>query len=96
MRHLADAAAGHANPFWHDRADVEEETDGHTSRDGLDVGAAFERIRQSKTLDVRRANNVRIEPRPAVSGCEIVLEDRLVSDRDSAGIRYAYDVDLLR
>ena len=62
---------------------------------GADVAAAFERIRQSETLNVRRSDRVRIEPRPAVSGCEIVLEDRLVSDDGSAAVRYAYDVDLI-
>jgi hypothetical protein len=57
--------------------------------------AAFERIRQSETLNVRRSDRVRIEPRPAVSGCEIVLEDRLMSDDGSSAVRYAYDVDLV-
>jgi hypothetical protein len=44
---------------------------------------------------VRRGDDVRIEPRPAVSGCEIVLEDRLVPSDGGAAVRFAHDVDLI-
>jgi flavin-dependent dehydrogenase len=95
VRHLSDAAAGHTNPFWNDRADSDAMTDGAAPHPGADVAAAFERIRQSETLNVRRSDRVRIEPRPAVHGIEIVLEDRLLPEDGSAPIRYAYDVDLI-
>jgi flavin-dependent dehydrogenase len=93
-RHLAGAAAGHVNAFWADRADADAETERGFS-DQQQLKKAYERIRQAEALAVRRSSGVRIEPRPAVSGREIVLEDRLVTDRDSAGVRYAYDVDLI-
>jgi flavin-dependent dehydrogenase len=92
VSHLAKAAAGHANPFWIDRADGEA---GVESAAAADVKAAYERLRTADTLQVRQGDDLRVEERPAVSGCEIVLEDRLVADRDVAGVRYAYDVDLL-
>ena len=95
VRHLSSAAAVHANLFWSDRADADATTERPSSGAEADVAAAFERIRQSATLNVRRSDRVRIEPSPAVSGCEIVLEDRLASDDGSAAVRYAYDVDLI-
>src|SRR5262245_45736987 len=96
-RHLADAAPGHPHPFWNDRAEV----DGMAMGDALSesaqsaVARAFERIRHAPSLTVRRAPDVRTEARPAVSGCDIVLEERLVSDLDPQGLRDAYDVDLV-
>ena len=94
-RHLADAAAGHVNPFWNDRGDVDAMSHHDPSVRHLDIREAFERIRQSDTLNVRRGAGVHTAPRPAVSGCEIVMEDRLISPEDSTGLRYAFDVDLI-
>lgn len=85
-----DAAAGHAHPFWADRAAHEE-----AAASDVDVARAFDRVRTAPSLAVRRNPAVRIEARPAVSGSEIVLEDRLVREGRSAGVRYAYDVDLI-
>lgn len=95
VRHLSDAAAGHTNPFWIDRADAESIADVAATGVQADMAAAFERIRRSEMLNVRRSDRVWIEQKPAVSGCEIVLEDRLVSDDDASAVRYAYDVDLI-
>jgi hypothetical protein len=47
-------------------------------------------------LNVTRGHDVRIEDRPAVSGNEIVLEPRLVTDEAPKGLRYAFHVDLIR
>jgi hypothetical protein len=88
-RVLADAAAGHRHPFWSDRAEP--------AAAGEDQGAreAFERIRAADAIFLGRPANVSVEPRPAVSATEIVLEDRLVSPACPAGIRYLHDVDLI-
>jgi flavin-dependent dehydrogenase len=89
-RFFAAAASGHSHPFWDDRTDQDVLA---TDRDELQ--RAFERVRRAPALRVRLNPRVRLEPRPAVSGCEIVLETRLVSDEMAAGARYAFDVDLL-
>jgi hypothetical protein len=38
---------------------------------------------------------VRVEPRAAISGSEIVLESRLVTAGDPAGTRFLFDVDVV-
>jgi flavin-dependent dehydrogenase len=94
QRFLSDAAAGHDHPFWNDRAGA---LDGDTRGDLADdrtVQAAFERMRSAPRLAVHRGADVRVEPRPAVSGCEIVLEPRIVRSNTS-GIRYLHDVDVV-
>jgi len=95
VRQLSSAAQGHANRFWIDRAEADTGADGSAGETDARVAAAFERIRRSESLRVDRGEDARIEPRPTVSGCEIVLEDRLVSDDGGAAVRYAHDVDLL-
>jgi flavin-dependent dehydrogenase len=87
---LSSAASGHTHPFWTDRAD-EPPLAGASA----DVAAAFERIRAAPDLRVARSLDGRVEPRPAVSGAEIILERRLVSDERPEGVRYVADVDLL-
>jgi flavin-dependent dehydrogenase len=85
-----DAAAGHTHPFWSDRA---VDVDG--AQDDDVTAAAFARLRGAPELRVMANAETRVEQRPAVSGSEIVLEQRLVRpDRDN-GVRYAYDVDLI-
>jgi 2-polyprenyl-6-methoxyphenol hydroxylase-like FAD-dependent oxidoreductase len=94
QRFFSDAAAGHDHPFWTDRAGA---LDGDVRGDLADdraVQAAFERMRSASRLAVRRGADVRVEPRPAVSGCEIVLEPRIVRSHTS-GIRYLHDVDVV-
>ena len=83
-----DAAAGHAHPFWADRAGNEQPANDHDA-----VARAFEGIRHAPELRLTANPAVRIEERPAVSGAEIVLERRLV--RADVSTRYAHDVDLL-
>jgi flavin-dependent dehydrogenase len=95
LRQLSSAAQGHANPFWTDRADADAPATAVAADGDTGIAAAFERFRQAETLSVRGSDRVTIQSRPAVSGCEIVLEDRLVPDDGSAAIRYAYDVDLI-
>ncbi|MGH9202590.1 MAG: hypothetical protein ACRD2A_15305, partial [Vicinamibacterales bacterium] len=46
-------------------------------------------------FNVRRGAGVLVEPRPAVSGSEIVLERRIVSADRPSGIRFVRDVDVI-
>lgn len=88
-RFLAEAASGHAHPFWNDRSEGEKPG---TNDDAARV--AFERIRSAPTLSVAMAPDVTIQPMPAVTGREVVLEPRLVSTTDPHGVRYVFDVDV--
>ncbi|MCA1583242.1 MAG: tryptophan 7-halogenase [Acidobacteria bacterium] len=97
---LAQAAAGHAHPFWSTRSALlaeQDNTDFH--RDSLrsdpSVTRAFDQMRAAPAMQMSRAADARIERRAAVSGREIVLERRLVSDRDPIGVRYICDVDVV-
>jgi hypothetical protein len=87
---LAAAAAGHEHPFWNDRSDLQNPTTGCAP-----IAAAFERLRREPALRVRVGEAGRIEQRPAIEGHEIVLEARVVSADQPAGLRYAFDVDVL-
>ena len=96
-RFLRDAAAGQAHPFWSERADAgerEEETVRHR-HEHTAVQAAFDRLRSAPDLRVHRNPDLRVEPRPAIAGNEIVLEPRIVTDAEGAGVRYLHDVDLV-
>ena len=92
-QYLAGAAPAHAHPFWDDRtpADFLDSA----PDDAAEVRAAFERVRRAELLRLRPAADLRVEPRPAVAGSEIVLESRLVSNARPAGVRFLCDVDLI-
>jgi flavin-dependent dehydrogenase len=92
-RMLSDAASGHAHRFWADRWD--ELSQASEAADEEPVRAAFERLRQSAIFKVRRGFDVKVEARPAVSGCEIVLESRLVTPDFPLGSRFVRDVDVV-
>lgn len=89
-RFFSEAAAGHPHPFWSDRSEEPASTS-----DRQAVEAAFERLRQAPQFRVARSSSVTVEPRPAVRGDEIVMEPRLVSGGEDAGVRHAFDVDLV-
>lgn len=91
-RMLADAAAGHAHRFWTDRWD--ETSPSLDADDEAGVRSSFEQLRQSPAFKVRRGPGAVVEPRPAVSGRDIVLELRLVSDHFPSGVRFVRDVDV--
>ena len=95
-RFLTEAAPSHRHPFWSDRAD-EGSIDGGTvdDRDGEVVRAAFEQLRRAPAINLRQNPALLIEPRPAVSGNEIVFEPRIVTADDPSGVRHVRDVDLL-
>jgi 2-polyprenyl-6-methoxyphenol hydroxylase-like FAD-dependent oxidoreductase len=98
---LGLAAGGHAHPFWTGRSgtvDADAATadlsPARLSRDPS-VAAAFERIRAAPAIALGPPGDLTIEPRPAVSGLEIVLERRIVSARYPAGVRFVCDVDVV-
>jgi flavin-dependent dehydrogenase len=93
-RMLADAAVGHAHRFWTDRWD-ETLPPIELEADEAEVRESFERLRQSAAFNVHPGPGVIVEPRPAVSGCEIVLESRIVSAHSPSGIRFVRDVDVI-
>jgi flavin-dependent dehydrogenase len=87
QRFLTDAAAAHAHPFWTDR-------EFPAARAPDDIEPAFARLRAAPALCVR-AGPFQIEDKPAISGCEIVRERRLVDRAHPEGVRYLHDVDVL-
>jgi flavin-dependent dehydrogenase len=89
-RVLADAAASHAHAFWTDRLEGDL-----TGSDDEALAKAHARIRAEPALRVVKNPAARIEDRPAVSGTEIVLQQRLVSPERRDGVRHAFDVDLI-
>jgi 2-polyprenyl-6-methoxyphenol hydroxylase-like FAD-dependent oxidoreductase len=89
-RFLSRAAAAHPHPFWDDRTETWDE---QPEREA--VQAAFERLRAEPELRVTRNPDARVAERPAVSGAEIVLEPRLISNERPDGVRYAFDIDLV-
>ena len=97
----AEAAKRSEHPFWLSRATVSEslEESGGAAAEALvrdpAVRAAFEKLRNQPALSVRHGGEVRVEPRPAVRGREIVLDEHLVLPGWSHGLRYIRSVDLL-
>jgi flavin-dependent dehydrogenase len=93
QQHLANAATGDAHPFWSDRASMTESA--NDVDDERATVAAFERLRAAPAVVLRRNEALTIEPRPAVSGSEIVLELRIVTADAPQGVRFVRDVDVI-
>lgn len=87
---LARAARGHDRPFWSERAD----DPGRNDRETALVRKVFDQLKRSDTSRVASAPAVRIEPRPMVSGVEIVL-GRHVVPAEGDPVRYLYGVDMV-
>jgi 2-polyprenyl-6-methoxyphenol hydroxylase-like FAD-dependent oxidoreductase len=92
-RFLAEAAAGHTHPFWSDRIGWID-SDPPVERADERVLQAFQRIRATPVLALRRGEAVRIEQRPAVNGREIVMEPWIVTPGQHP-VRYAHEVDVV-
>lgn len=92
------AAEAHAHPFWLRRgARALDDPDGDLAlrlRDDPDVQRAFMHIRRSPRLELRRSARATIEPRPGISGREIVMQPSLVCPNTPEGLRYLRGVDL--
>jgi 2-polyprenyl-6-methoxyphenol hydroxylase-like FAD-dependent oxidoreductase len=96
-RFLRDAAEGQAHPFWAERAETSE-WDDRVDRERHERGAiqaAYDRVRAAQELRVTRGPDVRLEPRPAIAGTEIVLEPRLVTLNNATGVRFLHDIDVV-
>jgi hypothetical protein len=59
------------------------------------IQAADDRVRAAQELRVTRGPDVRLEPRPAIAGAEIVLEPRLVTLNNATGVRFLHDIDVV-
>jgi 2-polyprenyl-6-methoxyphenol hydroxylase-like FAD-dependent oxidoreductase len=100
-RHLARGAAGQTGAFWFERVHDTVQAGAHLGREAAAdmpdaaVREAFERLRRAPTLAVQPGRAFVVEPRPAVSGFEIVLEPRIVGRGDPHGVRYVADVDVI-
>jgi flavin-dependent dehydrogenase len=94
-RFLADAATTHPDAFWADRSATIDPPSSADEAEHPRIVHEFERLRAARALSVRVGDGIRIESRPAVSGCEIVLESRIVDDAASAGVRYVRDIDVV-
>jgi flavin-dependent dehydrogenase len=100
-QYLSDGAGDRGQPFWAERAETTAETTKgderrarqHAERDA--VLAAHARIKAASSLCVRRGSRVRVELRPAIAGSEIVMERRVVTEDEPAGVRFIYDVDVV-
>jgi len=90
-RLLTAAAPSHPHPFWSERADDRAKDADDTPQ----VREAFEQLRRARSLNLRPNPAIRMEPRPAVSGQEIVMEQRIVDSDQPAGVRHVRGVDLL-
>jgi flavin-dependent dehydrogenase len=100
-QYFRQAHAAYNHPFWADRAaavdraplstpnDVEQEI-----RTDREVRAAFEWVKGSPAIALRRCTDVRIERRPEIVGRHVVLEDVLVSDALPSGVRFIAGVNL--
>jgi flavin-dependent dehydrogenase len=89
-RYWRDAAGGHAHPFWTDRAGDEDSA----SNDEAER-RAFDQIRLAPDLRLELSPDVRIAARAAVSGNEILMEDRLTRSGSDAGVRFINAVDMI-
>ena len=89
-RFLAAAAPSHPHPFWRERSDEAPEVE-----DAPRLREAFDHLRRAPSLNAHRNPAIRIEPRPAISGVEIVMERRIVEPDLPGGVRYVRAVDVL-
>jgi len=94
---LHDGAEGQSHPFWSERAEAGERDalQQAAEREREAVQSAFDRLKAAPELVARRGANVRLEPRPAIGGNEIVLEPRLVTQANPVGVRFLHDVDVV-
>ena len=107
---FADAATWHRHPFCTGRAtmdhmdetgdtrDTAPEMDIDALRHDPTVMAAFDTLRRSSGIHLRRGDHLRIESRPALTVRAVVMEDRLVLPDwppTGRGVRFLRDIDLV-
>jgi flavin-dependent dehydrogenase len=87
--------------FWSDRAVVGgvDESDPAANAQHESslpaVAAALDELKKRSAIHLVRSGRWDVAPRPAVRDREVVLEHRLVTPRDPAGLRFLYGVDLV-
>lgn len=97
----AEAAARTAHPFWIARVDAPTEADHDEEPDTAALArdpavlAAFAGLRVRESLRLAVGPEVRIAPRPAVRGREIVLDEHVFLPVWPGGLRYLRGVDLV-
>ena len=87
---LSEAAVRHDHAFWSDRR-----VDPSIGIDRPLVDRALQQLRATEQVRLARSAALEIREMPAVGGREIVLERRILSEQDPAGVRYVADVDIL-
>lgn len=86
-------AADGKHPFWEHRAEFSEAA---LVDDRVGIQEALEKLKRKRVLRLRRAANVRMEPRPGIEGREIVLSDALVVPAAGEPLDYFESVNLPR
>jgi flavin-dependent dehydrogenase len=100
-RFAIEAAERTGHPFWMVRAEqpgtsaMEFEPDAAALARDPRVLEAFADLRARSGIQLRPGPDVRVEPRAAVRGREIVLEDHLIHASWPDGLRYLRGVDLV-
>jgi flavin-dependent dehydrogenase len=88
------ASGRFANPFWELRSEEPAVVDASGDRDdGSET--ALDQLRRKASIQLRRADGVRIEPRPGIEGREIILRDTLVAP-GGGGLDFLANVNLAR
>ena len=90
-RFLADAAAGHARPFWDERSGGIEPEPAVSE----DVQRAFDAMKARDTWAPRVGPHTTIEPRACIRGNQIVLDRHVVSRDEPRGVRYVRGIDMV-
>lgn len=99
-RFASEAAAGTAHPYWTTRAEPAGDQVEGVEAEGTLIGdprvaAAFEDLRRRPALRLIVPPQVSIQPRPAISGHEIVYQDHLVLPQWPDGVRALRGIDVL-
>ncbi|MFQ5930095.1 MAG: NAD(P)/FAD-dependent oxidoreductase [Acidobacteriota bacterium] len=99
LRYFEEAAAVHSHPFWMDRAQsrVDEDlwvADEEELKRDPKVLAAFDALKKSPCIRLRRGEGVSIEKKAAIAGREVVLEQALIGPGLPSGLRFLGGVDL--
>jgi flavin-dependent dehydrogenase len=96
-----EAAERTGHPFWLARTDAPEASALGLEPDAAELArdpavlAAFADLRARSAIRLRHGSVVRIEPRSAVRGRQIVMEDHIVNPAWPDGLRYLRGVDLV-
>jgi flavin-dependent dehydrogenase len=90
---FSEAAGRYGQSFWAIRSEFLETPE---PRDTRGIARALNQLKRKSSIRLRRAESVRMEPRPAIEGREIVLRDALTMPGLSAALDYFESVDLPR